>query len=606
MAYYYIFFLFTLASLLLNLNTTFAVSSAGDTQTLNTYIVHVELPSSSLSDDLQGWYQTFLPSTPTTSSDGPHIMYSYHHVFKGFAARLTPDQAKALETKPGFISAHPQETLHLHTTHSPTFLGLAQNTGLWRDSNYGRGVIIGVLDTGITPDHPSFRDEGVPPPPARWRGVCQLDPPAACNNKLIGARRFNVGNGTPLDEDGHGTHTASTAAGNFVAGANVFGNANGTASGIAPLAHLAVYKVCDSSGCPESDILAAMDAAIDDGVDILSLSLGGVAHDFLTAVAVGAFSAVERGIFVSASAGNNGPCLGGVQNGAPWVLSVGSSTTDRRIQAAVVLGNDVELDGETAFQPADFPATPLPLVYPGANTSNPNALFCTPESLANAQVRGRVVLCETGGGIAVIAKGQAVRDAGGEAMILVNQESQGYTTDSDSHVLPTAHLSYADMLRMQAYLNSTSSPTAAILFRGTVFGDDRAPAVAWYSGRGPNLASPNSRTSAKPTTPWILSPPPRLHGRHGSWRTTSWTPPSSPPNRLRRRPPPRRTPSSTTTRRPRPSSSRRSLGPMTRTTSSASRYRRSRSSRWSSTRAPAARLRSWGLCRGRPTAMRLL
>lgn len=122
-------------------------------------------------------------------------------------------------------------------------------------------------------------------------------------------------------------------------GANVFGNAKGTAAGIAPLAHVAMYKVCTHL-CSESNILAGMDSAIDDGVDIISLSLGGPAMNFYNeSIAVGAFAAMERGIFVSASAGNAGPSLGTVNNGAPWILTVGATTVDRKIRATAVLGS---------------------------------------------------------------------------------------------------------------------------------------------------------------------------------------------------------------------------------------------------------------------------
>lgn len=461
---------------------------------LETYIVHVDLPStistSDVSDDLLGWYNSFLPTTLSTSNnDDPRIIYSYHNVFKGFAVRLTPEQLKAMENKPGFISAYPQQTLSLHTTHSPNFLGLNQNTGFWQDTNYGQGVIIGVLDTGIIPDHPSFSDEGVSPPPARWRGTCEFSQ-SLCNNKLIGARSFSTGNGTPLDDDGHGTHTASTAAGNFVRGANVFGNANGTAAGIAPLAHLAIYKVCSPTRCSDVDILAAMDAAIDDGVDVLSLSLGGPAGPFFSeSVAVGAFSAIERGIFVSTSAGNDGPFLGSVQNGAPWVLTVGASTTDRMLRATAVLGNNEELNGESNYQPSNFSSTSLlPLVYPRMISNNTNARFCFAESLQGIDLQGRIVLCEEGN-IARIEKGRAVRDAGGAAMILINIQFQGYNIYSDSHVLPATHLSYIDGQRIVAYINTTSAPTATISFRGTIIGDNRAPMVGAYSARGPNPAS---------------------------------------------------------------------------------------------------------------------
>ncbi|KAL0393443.1 UNVERIFIED_CONTAM: Subtilisin-like protease SBT1.7 [Sesamum latifolium] len=466
---------------------------ASDGSTLETYIVHVDGPDGVLNriDDLDGWYNTFLSTITVASGERHRMIYSYRNVFKGFAARLSTDEVKAMEDMPGFISARPERKLSLHTTHSPNFLGLNQNMGFWNESNYGKGVIIGVLDTGISPDHPSFSDEGMPPPPAKWKGRCDFNVTTKCNNKIIGARYFNSFDDSPLDDDGHGTHTASTAAGNFVRGANVFGNANGTAVGIAPLAHLAIYKVC-SLFCSESDILAAMDTAIDDGVDILSLSLGGFANSFYDdSIALGAYSAMEQGILVSCSAGNAGPSNFSLSNEAPWILTVGASTIDRKIRATAVLGNNQTFDGESTFQPTDFPPTLLPLVYAGMlNTSDPDIRYCTAESLNGTDLRGRIVVCEVGITTRV-SKGQAVKDAGGAAMILVNPASYANLTLSESHVLPATHVGYADGLKIKTYINSTSTPTATIVFKGTIIGDDRAPVVAAFSSRGPNWVSRN-------------------------------------------------------------------------------------------------------------------
>ncbi|CAI9104424.1 OLC1v1003092C1 [Oldenlandia corymbosa var. corymbosa] len=478
---------------------------------LETYIVHVEPPefhqtdqlstttlssSSTPNEDLDRWYHSFLPTITTTSSSssegsGPRMVRGYHNIFKGFAAQLSPEHVKAMETKPGFISARPQKVMPLHTTHTPNFLGLHQNMGLWSKSNYGRGVIIGVIDSGIFPDHPSFSDEGMPPPPAKWKGKCEFNA-SLCNNKLIGARHFLEEDVTPTDQVGHGTHTASTVAGNFVKGANVFGNANGTAVGVAPLAHLAIYKVCDIL-CAESAILTAMDVAIDDGVDVLSLSLGGFPSQFYEdSIALGAYSAVQKGIFVSCAAGNDGPGWATVSNGAPWILTVGASTIDRKLKAVAVLGNKQELEGESAYQPKNFPSTKqYPLLYPGLNQSDTEADRYCSEGLRNitAAVRGRIVVCEVGGFIDEIEKGQNVKDAGGVGMIILNDEASGYTTDADAHVLPATHLSYADRIRLIAYMNSTTLPTSSISFKGTVIGDPLAPQVASFSSRGPNIIS---------------------------------------------------------------------------------------------------------------------
>lgn len=162
----------------------------------------------------------------------------------------------------------------------------------------------------------------------------------------------------PLDDEGHGTQVSSTAAGNFVQGANVLGNAKDTAAGVPPLAHLAIYKVRSRVGCPDIDILAVIDTTIEDGVDILSTSLAeGPFKSFLndTIAAIGAFSAIQRRIFVSTLAANMGPFNQSVVNIGTWVLTVGASTsTDRMTKATARLEIGQDFDGESLFQPSNF------------------------------------------------------------------------------------------------------------------------------------------------------------------------------------------------------------------------------------------------------------
>ncbi|XP_023747188.1 subtilisin-like protease [Lactuca sativa] len=476
--------------LVLTFTNIFDTTSANSNQA-DTYIVHLDSPNSIVfakPEEREKWYNSYLSESSTGSDEKPSMIHAYHNVFTGFAAKLSTDQVKAMENMDGFISARRERVYKLHTTHTPRFLGLHQNLGLWRGSNYGKGIIIGVLDTGITPGHPSFDDKGVPPPPQKWKGKCEV---AGCNNKLIGARDFtDSASGSPLDDEGHGTHTSSTAAGNFVDGANVYGMAKGTAAGMAPLAHVAMYKVCDDDGCSDSAILAAMDAAIEEGVDVLSLSLGGLSLPFYEdGIAVGAFSAIQKGIFVSCSAGNSGPFNSTLSNEAPWILTVGASTMDRNIRATVYLGNKALLDGESLFQPKDFPQNFMPLVYPGL-TGGQQAAWCAKGSLTSIDVKGKVVICDRGGGVARIDKGQTVKDAGGAAMILINQVTDGDSTEADAHVLPASHVGYSDGVSIKTYLNSTSSPVATIIFRGTVIGVTTAPEVASFSSRGPSVASP--------------------------------------------------------------------------------------------------------------------
>ncbi|KAM7493623.1 hypothetical protein LguiB_028232 [Lonicera macranthoides] len=233
-----------------------------------------------------------------------------------------------------------------------------------------------------------------------------------------------------------------------------------------------------------------IDAAIVDSVDVISMSIGsGSAPFYYNDVAIGTFSAMQRGIFVSCAAGNEGPTAATLSNEYPWVLTVGASTIDRNIRATAVLGNRVELNGESLSQPNNFPSTLLPLVYLG-RTGNQQAAWCYPNAFNNVNVRGMVVLCDDGGDIGRVAKGQNVRNAGGAAMILVNEQINGDSIPAEPHVLPATLVSYRDGTTIKTYINTTPLPQATIVFRGTIIGVNGAPEVASFSSRGPNRASP--------------------------------------------------------------------------------------------------------------------
>jgi subtilisin family serine protease len=237
-----------------------------------------------------------------------------------------------------------------------------------------------------------------------------------------------------------------------------------------------------------------MDIAIEDGVDVLSLSLGlGSLSFFEDPIAIGAFAATQKGVFVSCSAANSGPEYSTLSNEAPWILTVGASTIDRKIVALAKLGNGNEFEGETLFQPKDFSQQLLPLVYAGSNgisDQNQNQSFCLPGSLKNIDVRGKVVLCDIGGGVSSVVKGQEVLNSGGVAMILANSEAFGFSTFAIPHVLPAVEVSYVAGLIIKDYINSTYNPTATVVFKGTVIGDSLAPTVVSFSSRGPSQESP--------------------------------------------------------------------------------------------------------------------
>ncbi|XP_010465317.1 PREDICTED: subtilisin-like protease SBT1.5 isoform X3 [Camelina sativa] len=504
------------------LSTLLSPSSSSSTNDLNslTYIIHVDHEAKpSIFPTHRHWYTSSLTSLTSTT---PSIIHTYDTVFHGFSARLTSQDAAQLLNHPHVISVIPEQVRHLHTTRSPEFLGLrsTDKAGLLEESDFGSDLVIGVIDTGIWPERPSFDDRGLGPVPIRWKGQCiasQDFPTTACNRKLVGARFFCGGyeatNGkmnettefrSPRDSDGHGTHTASISAGRYVFPASTLGYARGLAAGMAPKARLAAYKVCWNSGCYDSDILAAFDTAVADGVDVISLSVGGVVVPYyLDAIAIGAFGAIDRGIFVSASAGNGGPGALTVTNVAPWMTTVGAGTIDRDFPANVKLGNGKMISGVSVYGgPGLDPGRMYPLVYGGSLLGGDgySSSLCLEGSLDPNLVKGKIVLCDRGINSRA-TKGEIVRKNGGLGMIIANGVFDGEGLVADCHVLPATSIGASGGDEIRRYISESSKsrsskkPTATIVFKGTRLGIRPAPVVASFSARGPN-----------PETPDILKP----------------------------------------------------------------------------------------------------
>ncbi|CAN1236744.1 Subtilisin-like protease SBT1.1 [Linum grandiflorum] len=335
--------------------------------------------------------------------------------------------------------------LTLDTTHSPQFLGLEQGRGLWSAQSLASDVIVGILDTGIWPEHPSFHDKDVPSQslPSNWKGGrCETGTqfsPTNCNNKLIGATSFYKGYESAagaINETGHGTHTASTAAGSLVANAEFLGLANGSAAGMKYTARIAVYKVCWLLGCTNSDILAAMEQAVKDGVDVLSLSLGGSPKPYYSDnVAIAAFGAVQNGVFVACSAGNSGPSRSTVSNTAPWIMTVAASYTDRGFPTSIRLGNGETYEGSSLYYGKPTKQLPIAYAQTAAGGKQQGANYCINGSLNKKLVKGKIVICDRGiNGRA--QKGQIVKSAGGAGMILVNAVMAAFSSRGPSSVGP--------------------------------------------------------------------------------------------------------------------------------------------------------------------------
>ncbi|KAK9123137.1 hypothetical protein Sjap_012739 [Stephania japonica] len=248
----------------------------------------------------------------------------------------------------GIVSVFPSVTLKPQTTRSWDFMGFGEHVD--RVPTVESDVIIGFIDTGIWPESESFSDKGFGPPPKKWKGVCNGGVNFTCNHKIIGARYYPIPDSdeanSTRDTIGHGTHTASTAAGNQVNHVSLFDSlAEGNARGAVPLSRIAVYKACWADGCGSDQILSAFDDAISDGVDIISISLGfsSPLEYSQDAIAIGAFHAMQHGILTSNSAGNQGPSPHSVISIAPWMISVAASTTDRQFTDKVILGDNSTL-----------------------------------------------------------------------------------------------------------------------------------------------------------------------------------------------------------------------------------------------------------------------
>ncbi|CAO2837987.1 unnamed protein product [Amaranthus hypochondriacus] len=393
----------------------------------------------------------------------------------------------------GVVSVFPNERNYRTTTRSWDFLDFPINV---ERSKTESDVIIGVLDSGIWPESESFRDDGLSPPPTKWKGQCQTSLNFTCNNKIIGAQYFRVdgnfsGKGdiaSPRDTFGHGTHTASIAAGQVVQDASFLSLGLGTARGGVPSARIAVYKICWSDGCYFSDTLAAFDAAISDGVDIISVSLSNrkVLPYWRNSIAIGSFHAMKHGILTCTAAGNSGPGLQTVQNFAPWQLSVGASVMDRMFTTKVLLANGLTFEG-VSINTFDLQNKTFPVIYGGdapdqINSNSTFSRFCLADTLNKTLVKNKIVVCDE-----LITGMEAFIDgAAGMIMQDVTPHDAAY-----SFPLPASYLHVHDATQLVSYTRNLSSTPFGTILKSVEGKDTRAPYVASFSSRGPHPFSPN-------------------------------------------------------------------------------------------------------------------
>ncbi|WP_432416471.1 S8 family serine peptidase [Paenarthrobacter nicotinovorans] len=457
----------------------------------------------------------------------------------GFSANLSADQAINLAKDPKVLMVAPdtQYALDYSTT---DFLKLSGPNGTWAtqyggQDNAGKGTVVGVIDTGYTPSNPFFAGEpvgplvgnpqvGVPYRTADGKiamlkadgdtfiGECQPGKDtgadydgSACNSKVLSTHYFadafleTVAPEnrapeeviSPVDVDSHGTHTASTAAGNGNVDAVVDGRSFGTTSGIAPAAKLSIYKVCwedtdpATGGCYGSASVDAIEQAILDGVDVLNYSISGSTTSTTDPVSLAFLSAASAGIFVATSAGNSGPTASTVNHGAPWLTTVAATSFSQELQGTVEFSDGSKFRGASIMNREVSGAGVV--LSTNAASGEGNAALCAPGSLDPAKVAGKVVVCDRGV-VDRTAKSAEVLRGGGVGMILVNLTDS--SLDTDKHVIPTVHVNPPATQTIKDKVTANPAITVSLLNRDTTgLPAEAQPQIAGFSSRGPLLAT---------------------------------------------------------------------------------------------------------------------
>jgi subtilisin family serine protease len=446
------------------------------------------------------------------------VTFRYRAAFNGMAVGLTPSEAERVAGLSGVKHVQPDDARQLLTDSGPAWIGAG---GIHNGSatgglpgTKGEGMVAGIIDTGINHDHPSFADIGGDGynhtnPRTVHFGVCAGQNPALCNDKLIGMYDFT--GTTPFDDNLHGSHTASTVAGNVVDAALVAPTLtyDRRISGVAPHANIISYKACNSlpapaGGCLVSATVAAINQATLDGVDVINFSIGGASRNPWTDPNALAFlGANAAGVFPSVSAGNAGPGAAtiGSPSDSPWVMSVGASTHDRNLPSQLV-----DMGGGAAAPPPAITGKSVaagtavaPIVYAGAppynaplcgaGTADPTTGVGSENPFDPGELAGKIVVCDRGT-YGRVAKGQEVKDAGGIGMVLVNDAPNGDSLIADLHVLPAVHISYADGQALKAWIAAGGAPEARITGMVENKAAANGDAMASFSSRGPNPSVP--------------------------------------------------------------------------------------------------------------------
>src|SRR4051794_24281970 len=440
------------------------------------------------------------------------VPFTYRYAYNGIAAVLTADEAKVVAQLPGVVHVEKEQTLHLETDVGPAWIGASS---LWDGSatggagaTMGEGVVVGDIDTGINHDHPSFAATGgdgytIRNPRGTFYGACApITGAPFCNSKLIGVYDFT---GTsPEDDNEHGSHTASTAAGDVISAAVLHAptiDVTRRISGVAPHANLITYKACTAAGCLTAETSAAIDQAVADGVDAINFSIGGGSSDPWTEANSQSFlGARDAGVFASVAAGNSGPAartMGSPAN-APWVTAVAATTHNRKFVNSLT-----NMSGGTS-PPANMSGLgvtsgygPAPVVYAGDYgypLCGDGPALPTGDSAINpfppGTFHGEIVVCDRGT-YGRVAKANNVKAGGAGGYVLANDQASGNSLIGDAFALPGVAITYSDGLTLEQWLATPGDHTASIAGEQLDLSPSNGDQMASFSSRGPDKTVPD-------------------------------------------------------------------------------------------------------------------
>lgn len=442
-----------------------------------------------------------------------NVRYTYQHAFNGIAVQLTPAEADELRAAPGVISVTREQVQNLQTDVGPQWIKANQvwNARGWpAQGTRGEGIVVAVFDSGINSAHPSFADIGgdhydhvnplgsgnyVP------GSYCDVSDPNFCNDKLIGAWDFTPQDTlVPEDEDGHGSHTAGTAAGNVVRRATLVApttQLTRNISGVAPHANLVIYDVCTNNSCFGASLLAAINQIVVDaanipgGIHALNYSISGGGDPYNDTIELGFLAATAAGVYVAASAGNNGPGPSTNGHNGPWVSTTAAMTHNRLIENSVIdmtsdaapLADIVGAGLTSEFGPAPIiNSADLEGAFPGSTLCGLGTIGSFIPPWPPGTFNGEIVAC-TRGTFGRVEKGANALAAGAGGYILMDN---GGGIVGDAHVLPGVHITQADGAVLAAWLAANPNPMGSISGFFLNLDEANGDIMAGFSSRGPN------------------------------------------------------------------------------------------------------------------------